>query len=167
MSLEFKSSYDVLYSLIDALYMRPWARILPYFMGIAGGWYYNEYKNQQFSQKTNAILWIVSIFVTLSSHFCFAYRDVSPFISTLVITIGRGAYALSITWIIIATANNSNGWFGKALNFSILQQFKNLSYSFYFLNPIVITILFGSLDQAMHINAISLVIISILICCLK
>lgn len=47
--LEFKSSYDVLHNLIDELYMRPWVRVLPYFIGIAGGWYYNEYKNQQFS----------------------------------------------------------------------------------------------------------------------
>lgn len=109
-------------------------------------------------QNTKISFWMMSIIITLSSHFGFAYRDVSVLISTIEITVGRCAYALAICWIIIATANNSNGWFGKLMNFPMLQQFKNLSYSFYYLNPLIITIVYGSLDQPTHVNATSLVI---------
>lgn len=45
----------MLHYLVDDLYIRPWARILPYFIGIAGGWFYNEYKDYKYSNVTTTL----------------------------------------------------------------------------------------------------------------
>lgn len=36
--VKFTPAYDVMHMLGEALYISPWSRIVPYFVGVAAGW---------------------------------------------------------------------------------------------------------------------------------
>lgn len=43
---KFTTAYDVMHTLGTEVYITPWARILPYMMGLACGWFLHQHQGE-------------------------------------------------------------------------------------------------------------------------
>lgn len=94
----------------------------------------------------------------LGSHFGWAQRNISVFAATTALTIYKCLYSIAACWIIMATISDGYGsWLTRILNMSFLQQFKNICFVFFMINPLIIRVLVGFMDRQQHFNPILMV----------
>lgn len=99
----------------------------------------------------------------LFSHISWAFRDTGVLTAVVSVTVYRCLYSAAICWIIMASVSNGyGGWFSRVLNMSCLQQFKNICYTFYMFNPLVIIITTALMDRPQHFDPVTLVSIWII-----
>lgn len=186
---KFTPAYDVMHSLGTDMYIAPWARILPYLIGVGSGyamftfngvmplgevslimkicWKFTWFLAKSnlivsfslFPQKSIKIIWTVMITIAISSHVSTLNRDISHYVAAPLITFIRIFYPASISWMIIASQTGHGGTFAKILDCPIFVHVNKLSYAIYLLNPVVISTLYGWQDHSTHIDPISMVCI--------
>lgn len=119
--------------------------------------------NLQRQRNLSFLIAIISLIMCFNSTI---YRDMNLFVASVVILIGRPIIGISICWLIITNACGYNCkslnllpscdrfWFiqfiGMFLNFLSAKFFvraNKLTYAFYLLNPIIISVLFSEFDN--------------------
>lgn len=184
---KFTPAYDVMHSLGTDMYIAPWARILPYLIGVGCGYAMftfngvmplgkvsliklfrkkNRFVHSKwnlivslslFPKKSIKIIWTVMITIAISSHVSTLNRDITHYVAAPLITFIRIFYPASISWMIIASQTGHGGTFAKILDCPVFVHVNKLSYAIYLLNPVVISTLYGWQDHSTHIDPISMV----------
>ncbi|XP_055680187.1 nose resistant to fluoxetine protein 6-like [Lutzomyia longipalpis] len=151
----FQCSFDVIYNTGTELYMAPWNRIHPYISGILAGWYLISRDGKlNISQKTVRTLNGLSIFFFLLSMHSTIVRSVAYPWASVLITMGRFAFGLTITWLILCSKCGFGGWFTDFLSARPFVHINKLSYGVYLLNPLIITTIHGLRDGSSHFSPV-------------
>uniref|UniRef100_A0A1B0CRE7 Nose resistant-to-fluoxetine protein N-terminal domain-containing protein n=2 Tax=Lutzomyia longipalpis TaxID=7200 RepID=A0A1B0CRE7_LUTLO len=151
----FQCSFDVIYNTGTELYMAPWNRIHPYISGILAGWYLISRDGKlNISPKTVRTLNGLSIFFFLLSMHSTIVRSVAYPWASVLITMGRFAFGLTITWLILCSKCGFGGWFTDFLSARPFVHINKLSYGVYLLNPLIITTIHGLRDGSSHFSPV-------------
>lgn len=109
-------------------------------------------------QKKIRIFWTLAITIAILSHFFSVLnREISYFFAAPLITAVRIFYSGAIAWMILASATGHGGIFAKILNHPAFVHVNKLSYAIYLLNPLVITVIYGSKDHSTHVEPLTMV----------
>ncbi|GAB0090978.1 uncharacterized protein DMENIID0001_057660 [Sergentomyia squamirostris] len=152
---KFRCSFDVIYNTGTELYMAPWNRIHPYISGIFAGWFLISR-----SGKLNITPTTVKIFNGLAISFFLLCmhstidRTVPYEVASWLISIGRFAFGLSISWCIMCSICGFGGWFTDFLSAKIFVHINKVSYGVYLLNPLVISTIHGLRDGSSHFSPV-------------
>ena len=151
------------------LYNKPWIRIIPYLVGILGGWFYWKY-GEQITQIVRTLpewkkvvfatpIWAVTAAVEYSVVFGL-YNDVqnlqqkdpSELDSVSYRSLARIAWSLSLTTQILFCQCGLGGFINSLLSWSGWQILSRLTYSVYLLHLGLITVLYGQMRHTLFLN---------------
>lgn len=103
------------------------------------------------------MLWTVTSTFAIMSHLSTINRDVSYMLAAPIIAAIRIFYSSSVAWMILSSAMGHGGIFAKILNFPVFVHLNKLSYGIYLLNPLIITVIYGTKDHSTHLDPMSAV----------
>lgn len=155
---QYSFSFDVVYNTGTEIYINPFVRIMPYFIGIGSGWFMAITKgNFKINEKYEKFLWNAAIFVFFSCIYSLIKRDMSFFSTVSLLIFGRLTFSLSVVWIIIGSATGRGVWWSRFLEWKFFQHLNKLSYAIYLLNPFIIAMVFSLSNTSTHADPLLLV----------
>lgn len=157
-------------SYANSIYIKPWDRIATYVIGLVLG--YILYKGFKFSMLSRlakllvyAGLWcvtVVSVF-WLSYGLYFTWHGHTPgrFENFLYITLSRPIWGLGLAAIIFA-CHNGYGWvIDSFLSMKVWTPLSRMTFNAYLMHPIVITVIYGQLQTAVHYTDITMAVYTV------
>ena len=153
----------------DELYIKPYARISPYLVGIVLG--YLLYKKVQipFKRRINWIfylgLWILAAFFCLSTLYGFyGTWHGHPFNlaeNVVYFMFGRFTWALGLA-LLVFICHNGYGWVVNSfLSMGFWVPLSRLTFNAYLVHPIVLSVLFGSTRQPLLYNDVTMAVYAV------
>lgn len=172
--LHYQLSYDVMFATGTQVYISPFVRIMPYFLGTATGWYLaNNKKSTASSNLTDAeatvsplmekCLWNLAILIFFGCIYSTIHRAMSTLATICLFVGGRFSFSLAVSWMIVGSATGRSVWWSRILEHRIFQHVNKLSYAIYLLNPFIINIVFSLNKQSTHADPFILVSFLLLI----
>ncbi|XP_015601894.1 nose resistant to fluoxetine protein 6 isoform X2 [Cephus cinctus] len=146
------SSDDPL-ALFDKIYDKPWTRLGPYLIGMSVG--YLLYRTNCKIKMTKAAVtvgWILSIACLLSLLYGLYEAELSPAVAAAYSSLSHSAWALGLSWIVIACSTGYGGYVNDILSAPILYPFSRVTYCAYLVHPIVIRLTAMNLDSPFHLG---------------
>ena len=147
----------------DAVYIKPWNRIAPYLVGLFLGYVFFKGYCFRFGRKLNflmyLLLWVIAsvILFTLvySIYFTWHGHIPSKFENIVYITFSRFFWAVALGMIVFA-CHNGYGWFiNSFLSMKIWTPLSRMTFNAYLLHPVVLTVVYGQLQRAVHYTDIT------------
>lgn len=178
--LHYQLSYDVMFATGTHVYISPFVRALPYFLGSATGWYLaNIKKSQSAAASTSSTssssssnltsvneivsplmekcLWNLALLIFFGCIYSTVHRAMSTFAAVCLFVGGRLAFSLAVNWMIVGSATGRSVWWSRILEHRLFQHVNKLSYAIYLLNPFIINIVFSLNRQSTHADPFILV----------
>ena len=153
----------------DVLYVKPWARISPYIVGLVLGYVLYRGFRLQFGRKVNTLLylllWVASGIIL---GFClygliFTWHGHVPtkFENVVYITFSRFGWGIGLALIVFA-CHNGYGWFiNSFLSMKIWTPLSRMSYNAYLVHPVILTVVFGQLQITIHYTDITMALFTL------
>ncbi|XP_066593755.1 nose resistant to fluoxetine protein 6-like isoform X2 [Prorops nasuta] len=146
------SSDDPL-ALFDKIYDKPWTRLGPYLIGMSVG--YLLFKTDckiKMSKATVVLGWLLSAMCLLSLLYGLYEAELAPMTAAAYSSLSHSAWALGLSWIVIACSTGYGGYVNKILSAPILYPFSRVTYCAYLVHPIVIRLTAMHADAPMHLG---------------
>ena len=159
----------------DELYIKPYARISPYLVGIVLGYLLYKKVRIPFKWPMNWIfylgLWILAAFFCLSTLYgfygTFHGHPFNPAENVIYFMFGRFTWALGLA-LLVFICHNGYGWVVNSfLSMGFWVPLSRLTFTAYLVHPIVLTVIFTSVhepvlytDITMAVYAVSGVVLS-------
>ncbi|XP_055708225.1 nose resistant to fluoxetine protein 6-like isoform X2 [Phlebotomus papatasi] len=158
--LNFDFMYDVEFNSIDFLYTPVWSRIPVYFCGVLAGWFLSTF-NRKLYLKRSIIrgFWLLTTCTLFFLVFGRMVNHLPAVASMWYCGFGKTAWAMGVSWIIVACATGHGGIVTRILSAKCLLKFSRMSYSAYLLNPIFILFTMLSTETALLLDFAQLPII--------
>ncbi|XP_073972514.1 O-acyltransferase like protein [Rhodnius prolixus] len=146
-------------ALFDKIYDKPWTRLGPYLVGMSVGWILFRTDCKIKMHKVTVIIgWLASATLLLFLVYGLYGSKLSPVSAAAFSSLSHSAWALSLSWIVIACSTGYGGYVTKILSSSILYPFSRVTYCAYLVHPFVIRIFVMRMETPLHLG-IELVII--------
>lgn len=159
-SLSSSNSMPGYLSYTQNIYMKPYARIISYAVGLILGFLlFKEYKF--FTKKKyvkNIAGWAISIAVALAVVYGPYSTTKHTWSKAEIITYGvsfRFVWCLAVGWVIYACHNGYGGYVNSILSWKTFIPLSRLSYSTYLVHPFVIYLFFASSQVAVHMTLLT------------
>ncbi|CAG5094964.1 Similar to nrf-6: Nose resistant to fluoxetine protein 6 (Caenorhabditis elegans) [Cotesia congregata] len=155
-------SIDDPLALFDKIYDKPWTRMGPYLIGMSVG--YILFKTDckiKMSKATVVVGWLLSIACLLSLIYGLYEAELTPVTAAAYSSLSHSAWALGLSWIIIACSTGYGGWVNEILSAPILYPFSRVTYCAYLVHPIIIRVSAMHLDLPFHLGKDTVVIVFI------
>ncbi|XP_034948317.1 O-acyltransferase like protein-like [Chelonus insularis] len=152
-------SLDDPLALFDKIYDKPWTRLGPYLIGMSVG--YLLFKTDckiKMSKATVVVGWLLSSACLLSLIYGLYEAELSPVTAAAYSSLSHSAWALGLSWIIVACSTGYGGWINEILSAPILYPFSRVTYCVYLVHPIIIRLTAMHLDSPFHLGIDTVVI---------
>lgn len=143
-------------------YVKPWCRIGPYVVGFLAG--YILYKTDckiKIPKFHNLICWMVATGVALlvlyGLYDSSGNPNLSNDVSALYNATNRTAWAISISWVVVACATENGGWINTLLSWKGIIPLSRLTYCAYLVHPVVMYTYFYSRRTLIYFSDIEMV----------
>ncbi|KAG5676992.1 hypothetical protein PVAND_006783 [Polypedilum vanderplanki] len=152
---KFLPSFDVLLFTGTELYISPWTRIIPYAVGVGCGWYLHQNrKTFSISDISRNFMFFLSTFSLLLALHATIQRDIEVSTASVCMLIGRPLIALAVSWFIITNACGYNCIVSKIFSAKFFVRINKLTYAIYLLNPLVISMIFGNIQNGTFVDPV-------------
>ncbi|VEN43510.1 unnamed protein product, partial [Callosobruchus maculatus] len=147
-------------ALFDKIYDKPWTRLGPYLVGMCTGWVlFKKDCRIHFSKLALSAGWTASFSVLLALVYGLYNTRLSAWSGAAYSAMSHSAWAMGLSWIVIACITGHGGVVNKILSATILYPFSRVTYCAYLLHPIAIRVMVMSMDSPLHLGSIVTVII--------
>ncbi|CAH1967120.1 unnamed protein product [Acanthoscelides obtectus] len=147
-------------ALFDKIYDKPWTRLGPYLIGMCTGWIlFKKNCRINFTKLALAAGWTASFSVLLALVYGLYNTRLSAWSGAAYSAMSHSAWAMGLSWIVIACVTGYGGVVNKILSATILYPFSRVTYCAYLLHPIAIRVMVMSMDSPLHLGSIVTVII--------
>ncbi|XP_017865390.1 PREDICTED: nose resistant to fluoxetine protein 6 isoform X1 [Drosophila arizonae] len=158
----FEFSFDIVYGTSSQIYINPIVRVLPYIVGSIVAFCLAERRvSYQLSEGQQRWLWHFCLLVFVICIHSTIKRDLGYMITIVLFALGRICFSLSVCWMIVGSATGRGVWWSRLLEARCFQHLNRVSYAFYLLNPLIISLIYGLSSSSTHADPIMLCII----CC--
>ncbi|XP_055378337.1 nose resistant to fluoxetine protein 6-like, partial [Condylostylus longicornis] len=159
---QYQLSFDIAYKTRTHIYINPFLRILPYYLGTGAGWYLATNKGEfEMTQKFEKRCWYISLVIFFVSIYSTIKRDIGYLPTIALMVIGRILFSLSVCWMIIGSATGHGVWWSRILECKLFQHLNKLSYCMYLINPLVIFIIFNLSNSTNHTDPIMMSVLTV------
>ncbi|XP_047103519.1 nose resistant to fluoxetine protein 6-like [Schistocerca piceifrons] len=164
-AVTFYSSYinsyipvlDQQFAMLSTLYDPPWTRIGPHLVGVATGYIVIYLKGKLILKKRTLLMaWLLGSTFNVITLFGLYNRNIPVTAAALYVALSRTAWALGISWIIIACCTNNAGIINSILSFRGWIPLSRLTYCVYLLNPLLMNSMYLDSETAMHVEFLPL-----------
>ncbi|XP_046986149.1 uncharacterized protein LOC124556202 [Schistocerca americana] len=164
-AVTFYSSYinsyipvlDQQFAMLSTLYDPPWTRIGPHLVGVATGYIVIYLKGKLILKKRTLLMaWLLGSTFNVITLFGLYNRNIPVIAAALYVALSRTAWALGISWIIIACCTNNAGIINSILSFRGWIPLSRLTYCVYLLNPLLMNSMYLDSETAMHVEFLPL-----------
>ncbi|XP_049844371.1 nose resistant to fluoxetine protein 6-like [Schistocerca gregaria] len=164
-AVTFYSSYinsyipvlDQQFAMLSILYDPPWTRIGPHLVGVATGYIVIYLKGKLILKKRTLLMaWLLGSTFNVITLFGLYNRNIPVIAAALYVALSRTAWALGISWIIIACCTNNAGIINSILSFRGWIPLSRLTYCVYLLNPLLMNSMYLDSETAMHVEFLPL-----------
>ncbi|GFG29906.1 hypothetical protein Cfor_09924 [Coptotermes formosanus] len=146
-------SVDDPLALFDKIYDKPWTRLGPYLVGMTVGWIlYKMDCKIKMSKAAVVIGWTLCIGCLAALVYGLYNTELDRLPAAIYSSLSHTAWALALSWIVIACSTGYGGYVNKILSASFLYPFSRVTYCAYLVHPIVIRIMVMRLDSPMHLG---------------
>ncbi|XP_032674877.1 O-acyltransferase like protein isoform X2 [Odontomachus brunneus] len=146
------SSDDPL-ALFDKIYDKPWTRLGPYLIGMSVGYFLFKIDCKVKMSKTTVVVgWLLSCACLLSLLYGLYEAELTPATAAAYSSLSHSAWALGLSWIVIACSTGYGGYVNKILSEPLLYPFSRVTYCAYLVHPLVIRLTAMNLDSPFHLG---------------
>lgn len=147
-------------ALFDKIYDKPWTRLGPYLVGMAVGWILFKTDCKIRMSKVTVVLgWSMSFACLLSLLYGLYGAVLDPITAAAYSSLSHSAWAMSLSWIVIACSCGYGGPINKILSWTLLYPFSRVTYCAYLVHPVVIRLLSMKMDAPLHLGAYTIFIL--------
>ncbi|KAK3920322.1 Nose resistant to fluoxetine protein 6, partial [Frankliniella fusca] len=147
-------------ALFDKIYDKPWTRLGPYLVGMAVGWILFKTDCKIRMSKVTVVLgWLVSLGCLLTLLYGLYGAVLDPITAAAYSSLSHTAWAMCISWIVIACSCGYGGPITRILSWTVLYPFSRVTYCAYLVHPIVIRLLSMKMDAPLHLGAYTIFIL--------
>nr|CAD7262902.1 unnamed protein product [Timema shepardi] len=140
-------------ALFDKIYDKPWTRLGPYLIGMSVGWIlYKTNCKITMNKLVVTIGWLTSTSLFLLLIYGLYDAHLHPITAAAYSSLSHSAWALSLSWIVVACSTGYGGYVDKLLSLSILYPFSRVTYCAYLVHPIVIRVMAMKMDSPLHLS---------------
>ena len=153
----------------DLIYIKPWNRVSGYMVGLILGYILYKKVHFKFGRRKNifaylifwAIAFVIFYWITYGLYFTWHGHIPSKFENIAYVTFSRFGWTIALALIIFA-CHNGYGWFiNSFLSMKIWTPLSRMTFNAYLMHPIVLTIVYGQFQTAMHYTDITIAIYAI------
>lgn len=149
---------DAYYHFQNYVYLPPWNRLPPYFVGMICGHYLSSIDHKlKLPLGENLFYWASALAGIFGGVFFHMHKVYDPVYLPLYSGFGKMAWALGICWIIIACSTGNGGFMAKILELKYLLPLSRMSYSMYLTNALVIPFIYFNAENSHHVFVITYV----------
>lgn len=148
----------------DALYVRPWARLSVYVIGFLTGYVLQNIKFRLRLNKFYVFVgWCLATSIALAVIYgMFHYNShpetkMSLVESGFYVSLCRTAWALSLSWLVLACSSGHGGIVNWILSWNIWAPLGRLTYAAYLVHPIVLILYIFNLVTPVHFTDLTLI----------
>ncbi|KAL0106693.1 hypothetical protein PUN28_015324 [Cardiocondyla obscurior] len=146
-------SLDDPLALFDKIYDKPWTRLGPYLIGMSVGYFLFKTDCKVKMSKTTVIVgWLLSSACLLSLLYGLYEAELAPVTAAAYSSLSHSAWALGLSWIVIACSTGYGGYVNKILSWPLLYPFSRVTYCSYLVHPLVIRLTAMNLDSPFHLG---------------
>ncbi|XP_034234664.1 O-acyltransferase like protein isoform X2 [Thrips palmi] len=147
-------------ALFDKIYDKPWTRLGPYLVGMAVGWILFKTDCKIRMSKVTVVLgWSLSFACLLSLLYGLYGAVLDPITAAAYSSLSHSAWAMSLSWIVIACSCGYGGPVNRILSWTLLYPFSRVTYCAYLVHPVVIRLLSMKMDAPLHLGAYTIFIL--------
>ncbi|KAE8751285.1 hypothetical protein FOCC_FOCC001856 [Frankliniella occidentalis] len=147
-------------ALFDKIYDKPWTRLGPYLVGMAVGWILFKTDCKIRMSKVTVLLgWAVSFGCLLTLLYGLYGAVLDPITAAAYSSLSHTAWAMCISWIVIACSCGYGGPINRILSWTVLYPFSRVTYCAYLVHPVVIRLLSMKMDAPLHLGAYTIFIL--------
>lgn len=147
-------------ALFDKIYDKPWTRLGPYLIGMSVGWFLFKKNCELIMSKTTVVVgWTCSISCLLALVYGLYEVSLTPVIGAAYSSLSHSAWALSLSWVVIACSTGYGGVANTILSATILYPFSRITYCAYLLHPLIMRGMAMTMDSPLHLGTLTIVII--------
>ncbi|XP_055378338.1 O-acyltransferase like protein-like [Condylostylus longicornis] len=142
---------DVSNSTLEALYVKPWVRVNPYFGGALMGWALYKTNNKggaKISFPTLTVFWLTAVVIYLITIFMTYFRNTPSIIVAIIMSFGKMIFGIFIGTIIYLCQQGYGGIFNNMMSSKIFLFMNKFCYSIYMIAPLLIYGVFGTRTEA-------------------
>ncbi len=156
---------------MDLIYIKPYARISPYIVGILLGYVFYKRICIPFGQFVNKVvylaMWVASGLILVPSlyglYFIWHGHVLSKAENVLYMTFSRFSWGVGLAFIIFACHNGYGGLINTFLSLKMWTPLARMTYNAYLVHLIIIQIVYGQLQSAIHLTDITMAIYTVAI----
>ncbi|XP_053988422.1 nose resistant to fluoxetine protein 6-like [Hylaeus volcanicus] len=138
-NINYYHTIDVQLSLLTEIYIPPWIRIGPFWIGMLTSSLLNKWNYEvNMSKAAVTIGWTCGIVCNMTILLAVYDKSVAPIVSALYIAVSRTMWGLGIAWLTVACTTNNGGIVTKILAHRCWIPLSKLTYCIYLLNPLII-----------------------------
>ncbi|RZB38996.1 nose resistant to fluoxetine protein 6-like [Asbolus verrucosus] len=147
-------------ALFDKIYDKPWTRLGPYLIGMCVGWFLFK-KNCQLRMSKLAVIsgWTAAVACLLSLVYGLYEVNLSPLTGAAYSALSHSAWALGLSWVVIACSTGYGGFANTILSSTVLYPFSRITYCAYLLHPVVMRVMTMNMDSPLHLGSLVMIII--------
>ena len=163
--IAYQYTSNVTQEAVDIIYIKPWARIAPYIVGILLGYVlYKEvklpFKNWLRNFPFYLIMWACSGVLLMSSLYGL-YSTWNGHISSTAenvfyITFSRLAWGLGLALLVFACHNGYGGPINAFLSMKFWIPLSRMTYSAYLVHPVVLYVIYVQMQKSFHYTDITI-----------
>ncbi|XP_018572754.1 nose resistant to fluoxetine protein 6-like isoform X2 [Anoplophora glabripennis] len=147
-------------ALFDKIYDKPWTRLGPYLIGMCTGWLlFKKNCRIRMSKLSVTVGWTASVACLLSLVYGLYETRLTPSAGAAYSALSHSAWAVGLSWIVVACCTGYGGIVNKILSATILYPFSRVTYCAYLLHPIIIRVMVMSMDSPLHLGTIVTLVI--------
>ena len=158
-------SPDIQHNYSDMIYIKPWARISPYLVGIILGFVLFKkvripFRNRLINACLHLVLWVLAGIIMVSCLYGLVFiwhgHTPSKAENILYITFSRFAWGVGLALIVFACHNGYGGFINTFLSMKMWTPLSRMTFNAYLVHPVVLTIMYGQLQTTIHYTDITM-----------
>jgi peptidoglycan/LPS O-acetylase OafA/YrhL len=155
----------------DMLYVKPYARISPYIVGILLGYLFYKGVRLPFgrfwNQLTYFTMWVASGLILVPTlyglYFIWHGHELTRVENILYITFSRFSWAVGLALIVFACHNGYGGYINTFLSLKIWTPLARMTYNAYLVHLIIIRVFYGQIQSAIHLTDFTMAVYTVAI----
>ncbi|KAK6641346.1 hypothetical protein RUM44_013055 [Polyplax serrata] len=155
---QHKPSIEEPLGLFDQLYDKPWTRLGPYIVGMGAGIYLAKINCKATYHKGLVIFfWVISMLTTFVLVHGL-YSELGQIESAAYVALSHTAWALAISWVIIACVTGYGGPVNSILSSKMFAPLSRLTYCAYLVHPLIMLSAIAHMDGPIHLQRDTMVV---------
>jgi peptidoglycan/LPS O-acetylase OafA/YrhL len=156
---------------MDLIYVKPYARISPYIVGILLGYAFYKGAHLPFGRFGNRLayltVWVASGLILVPTlyglYFIWHGHETTKVENILYITFSRFSWGVGLALIVFACHNGYGGYINTFLSLKIWTPLARMTYNAYLVHLIIIRVFYGQIQSAIHLTDFTMAVYTVAI----